>query len=209
MVARQCLIVLLPKTQLEQSTLANLLGSIAVCVKDILTLGDRDVTDGNTCMKLMAALVRMSNFDKASEDISLPCLVQWMVEVFDVPLEQPQLSLEADDVGLHLCKLSLDAVVGSFQSQLGGVEFLKPLGVSFNIHDKEHTRGWCEGGGCMCVWGMYQNVIVILGPRCLGRKHRCILEQRDRTCATSVGAKSLARWDSQFAAHDGQAKDNE
>jgi hypothetical protein len=144
MVARQCLIVLPIETELADGALTNLLDSIDVCVGEILTLGDCDLADGNSCMKLVAALMRMGNLNETGENISLPCLVQWVVEVLDVPLEQPQLSLEADGVGLQLCNLALNAVVSSFQGIVGGVESLKPLGVSFSIHE-EYS---CTREGC-------------------------------------------------------------
>lgn len=146
MVAQQCLVVLLIKTDLEESALANLLDSIVVCVVEILALGNRALTDGNAGVKLVAALVRMGNLNETGENISLPCFVQWVIEVLDVPLEEPQLSLETDSVSLQPCKLALYAVVSGFQGKLGGAEFLIRLGVSFEIHGGKHKRGVFDGG---------------------------------------------------------------
>jgi hypothetical protein len=86
----------------------------------------------------------MGNFDETGENVSLPCFVQGVVEVLDVSLEEPQFSLEADGVGLKLCDLVLDAVVGGFQSKLGGVELLSPIRVSFNGHDGKHKERRAE-----------------------------------------------------------------
>lgn len=146
MIAQQCLVVLLIKTDLEESALANLLDSIVVCVVEILALGNRALTDGNTRVKLVAALVRMNNLDETSEYISLPCFVQWVIEVLDVSLEQPQLSLETNGVSLQPCKLALYAVVSGLQGELSSAEFLNRLGVNFEIHDGEHKRGVVDGG---------------------------------------------------------------
>ena len=145
-IAQQCLVVLLIKTDPEESARANLLDSIVICVVEILALGNRALADGNTRVKLVAALVRMGNLDETGENISLPCFVQWVIEVLDVPLEQPQLSLETDGVSLQPYKLALYAVVSGFQGELGGAEFLNRLGVSFEIHDGEHKRGVVDGG---------------------------------------------------------------
>jgi hypothetical protein len=139
-VARQCLKILLAETELPKSTFQDLFRSSVVSVKEILSLGDRALANGNTCLKLATALVRMGNFDETGEDVSLPCFVQGMVEVLDVSLKEPQFSLEADGVGLKLCDLVLDAVIGGFQSKLGGVVFLSPSKVSFNGHDGKHKE---------------------------------------------------------------------
>lgn len=137
-VARQCLKVLLVEAELLESVLTNLLSSSVVCVEEILAIRDCRIANGNTCLELEAALVRMANFDEPGEDISFPCFVQWMVEVLDVSLEEPQFSLQADGVNLQLRNLVLDAVVSGFQSKLGGVESLSTFGVSLKGHDGKH-----------------------------------------------------------------------
>ena len=63
-VARQGLKVLLIEAELLESALTNLLSSSVVCVEEILAIRDRRIADGNTCLKLRSALVRMANFDE-------------------------------------------------------------------------------------------------------------------------------------------------
>lgn len=69
-------------------------------------------------------LMRVSNLDKPGEQVGFPVLEKRMAEFFDVSLEQPQLTLQADCIGLQLCEPPFDVLVEGLQGIVSGVKGL-------------------------------------------------------------------------------------
>lgn len=69
-------------------------------------------------------LMGVSNLDKTREQVGFPVLKKRMAEFFDVSLQQPQFTLQADCIGLHFCESSFDVLVKGLQGIMSGVKGL-------------------------------------------------------------------------------------
>lgn len=105
------LVMLGRETKPVQSIVLDLFGSIDIRKRDHFAVPTTALTDGD-CRGHLIWLMGMGNLNETSQYIRLPGFEQWVLEFFDVSLEEEDLALEAVCIGLELYEPTSKVFVG-------------------------------------------------------------------------------------------------